>query len=145
MRKIFAAVLATASATVLFMATPAGAVDGPWNPYTGTTSNWHCGSTVTIRPGFQAQSCIVVSGTNYQGATIISLTSATTVMASTRTWEAGSETLPSRECFIEERPVGRSVCFNATRSGPNGDGVQAVSSVSDDIAGKEWVSPTVIL
>ncbi|MFF0434789.1 hypothetical protein ACFYU9_21455 [Streptomyces sp. NPDC004327] len=144
-KKVAAFLFAAAPAIALLTATPASAVDGPWNPYTGTNSNWHCGATVTIRQGVQAQSCIVVSGTSYQGATIINLASATTVAGSTRTWEAGNETFPSKECNVETRPAGRSVCFNATRAGASGHAVQAKSFVADDIAWKEWTSPTVVL
>ncbi|MGV4892002.1 hypothetical protein ACSR0Z_36700 [Streptomyces viridosporus] len=151
MRKLLA--LLAAPALVLAAATSSSAANADttsWNRYSGTDSRWHCGATITIRSGFQAQSCVVKSsdGVTYQGATIINLASATRVYGVTQTYEAGTFTW-LRNCSNgnnpERRPAGRSVCYSKTRTGKKGNAVQARSYIEAGASEKLWWSPTVTL
>ncbi|MEU2227999.1 hypothetical protein [Streptomyces sp. NPDC018347] len=151
MRKLLA--LLAAPALVLATATSSSATNADttsWNGYSGTDSRWHCGATVTIRQGLQAQSCVVKSsdGVTYQGATIISLASATRVYGVTESYEAGTFTW-LRNCSTgdhpERRPAGRSVCYSKTRTGKKRHTVRARSYVEAGAAEKLWWSPTVTL
>ncbi|MER7721966.1 hypothetical protein AB0L50_13255 [Streptomyces flaveolus] len=151
MRKLLAAL--AAPALVLMAATSSSAAGSDttgWNTFAGTDSRWHCGPTITIRSGFQAQSCIVKAydGVSYQGATIINLASSTRVYGVTETYEAGAFTW-LRNCSTgtnpELRPTGRSVCFSKTVTGDNGNAVQTRSYVEAGASQKLWTSPTIVL
>ncbi|MFB6580809.1 MULTISPECIES: hypothetical protein [unclassified Streptomyces] len=151
MRKFLAALAAPALVLAAAASSSAAVADtASWNAFPGTDSRWHCGPTVTIRSGFQAQSCIVkaTDAISYQGATIINLAAPTRVYGVTETYEAGTFT-GLRNCSTslnpELRPAGRSVCFSKTVTGSRGNAVQTRSLVEAGASEKLWTSPTIVL
>lgn len=135
-------VVAVAGCAVLLSAAPAQAAS--WNAFPGMDSRWTCGPTVTIRQGLQAQSCVVVSGSSYQGATIVNVPGGGMINGETRSWEAGKERPAAG--FCDGPLAGQGVCFNETRPRlASGNAVQTVSSVSDGNYSKRWTSPTVVV
>ncbi|MFI7117012.1 hypothetical protein [Amycolatopsis sp. NPDC049868] len=119
---IIAAVLGLGLAT----AGPAAAASGTWraygntNPITSSSSDWTCGTTVTVSSSVVAQTCIVVSPNraSMQGAVIVRNNRSSLFMANAYVSlfrPSGSQVLDTWKC--PESGVGAnswSVCFGQT-------------------------------
>ncbi|QCX74265.1 hypothetical protein C9F11_02810 [Streptomyces sp. YIM 121038] len=135
------AVLGATAAAVIGFSSNASAADTPWFKFTGIKDNWHCSDTVKQDRAY-VQQCVIINGTAFQGATIVTVNAPESPSAATYVIE-DRYTRGGQNCYEGLQENKTLLCLSATQRATPGAYVQGFGAVWTSGVGTEsYYSPT---